>query len=123
MPPPPLCLGVCLTTYMGSFIVQYVVLSVSHGLLGRQPDRVGSWGAYCSWNWMYLQRQVGRLSRRSLRKWNHTAEAEVGLGWRAGETQGPNTFCPGGFGETARTEITSSTTAACVKIQSHPGLF
>lgn len=41
-------------TYVGAFIAQYVVSSVIQGLLGRQPDMIGSWGTYCSLNLMYL---------------------------------------------------------------------
>lgn len=35
-------------------MAQYVVSSVIQGLLGRQPDMMGSWGTYCSLNLMYL---------------------------------------------------------------------
>lgn len=41
-------------TYVGAFMAQYVVSSVIQGLLGRQPDMMGSWGMYCSLNLMYL---------------------------------------------------------------------
>lgn len=41
-------------TYVGAFMAQYVVSSVIQGLLGRQPDMMGSWGTYCSLNLMYL---------------------------------------------------------------------
>lgn len=40
--------------YVGAFMAQYVVSSVIQGLLGRQPDMMGSWGMYCSLNLMYL---------------------------------------------------------------------
>lgn len=40
--------------YVGAFMAQYVVSSVIQGLLGRQPDMMGSWGTYCSLNLMYL---------------------------------------------------------------------
>ena len=41
-------------------MAQYVVSSVIQGLLGRQPDMMGSWDMYCSLNLMYLPGVVAR---------------------------------------------------------------
>lgn len=40
-------------------MAQYVMSSVIQGLLGRQPEIMGSWDIYCSLNLRYLQKTVG----------------------------------------------------------------
>lgn len=49
-------------------MAQYVMSSVIHGLLGRQPEMMGSWDIYCSLNLRYLQKtvEVGKGPESSL---------------------------------------------------------
>lgn len=63
-------------TYVGAFMAQYVVSSVIQGLLGRQPDMMGSWGTYCSLNLMYLPGVVagGDQGHQPQPPWGHNGD-------------------------------------------------
>lgn len=63
-------------TYVGAFMAQYVVSSVIQGLLGRQPDMMGSWGTYCSLNLMYLPGVVagGDQGHQPQPPWGHDGD-------------------------------------------------
>lgn len=69
-------------------MAQYVVSSVIQGLLGRQPDMMGSWGTYCSLNLMYLPRVVaeGDQGHPPQPPWGHNGDV-VEMCPRCGEPQ------------------------------------
>lgn len=75
-------------TYVGAFMAQYVVSSVIQGLLGRQPDMMGSWGTYCSLNLIYLPGVVagGNQCHQPQPPWGHDGDV-VGMCGSCAEPQ------------------------------------